>query len=74
MSGAGGAGQVVSNERYKLAATTLNNIAMAVLGAGLVLPAVSGQMTWGQWIVGLYWAIAALALHGCAQFLLGRLR
>lgn len=65
----------VHNERVKLLATALNNVALAFIVAGFVAPAVSGQMTGGGHVlVTLAWVLTGLVIHGSAQLALGRLR
>ena len=65
----------IHNARIQLLATALNNLALAVIVAGFVAPAVSGQLQGGsRAIVTLAWIGFGFALHGCGQFVLGRLR
>jgi hypothetical protein len=65
----------VHNARIQLLATACNNLALAVIVAGLVAPAVSGQLHGSRSIVMLAWArselsylsLASLSLGGCGN-------
>jgi hypothetical protein len=65
----------VHNARIQLLATALNNLALAVVVAGLVAPAVTGQLQ-GGWrlLVTLAWVRFWIILHVGGQVVLGRLR
>ena len=71
-----GTGQhTVHNARIQLLATAVNNLALAVIVAGFIAPAVSGQLQGGSRVlVWLAWISFGSVLHGCAQLVLGRLR
>lgn len=60
---------IVHNERIKLAATIVNNVAAAFIVAGFVAPTVSGQFSVGA----LAWIAIGVALHYRAKALLGDL-
>jgi hypothetical protein len=65
----------VHNARIQLLATAVNNLALAVIVAGFVAPAASGQLQGGSRVlVTLAWIGFGLVLHGCGQLVLGRLR
>lgn len=51
-----------NNERVKLAATTLNAIALTTFGAAFILPSVNGGMAAPP----IIWILAAAALHSGA--------
>jgi hypothetical protein len=63
------------NERLKLLATALNNLALAFVGGGFIAPilrlAVPGDMTALQMFV---WFALGIFLHGSGQWVLGRLQ
>jgi hypothetical protein len=61
---------IVHNERIKLAATIVNNVAAAFIVAGFVAPTVSGQFSVGA----LAWIVIGVALHYRAKALLGDLK
>jgi hypothetical protein len=59
----------------QLVATAFNNLALAVVAAGFIAPAISGQLQGiGRLIVGLAWALFGFVLHIGGQLVLGRLR
>ena len=60
-----------TNERLKLLATAMNNIALALAIAGFVGPIVAGARPGASH---LFWMAAASVVHAVAQFVLGRLR
>jgi hypothetical protein len=65
----------VHNARITLLATALNNIALAFLVAGLIAPAVTGQLQGGTRLLAvLAWAGTGLVIQLTAQFALGMLR
>jgi hypothetical protein len=65
----------VHNARITLLATALNNLALAVVVAGFVAPAASGQLHGGsQAVTTLAWIGFGTALHVSGQLVLGRLR
>lgn len=65
----------IHNARVQLLATAMNNAALAVLVAGFLAPAVSGQLqSAGRVLFGLAWLGFSLILHACAQAALGGLR
>jgi hypothetical protein len=55
-----------NNERYKLAASFLNTIAIAILGAAFIIPSISSPD-----LIRWQWVPAALILHGGAHVVLG---
>lgn len=55
-----------SNERLKLAVTSINAVALTVLGGALVLPGIAGASLQGT----LPWIPLAILLHFFAQYLL----
>ncbi len=67
------------NERRKITATAVNNVGVAIIVTGIVVPSVSiaYQMTLPQtkyWsIFALLWLIRGLGLHAIARDLLGRI-
>jgi hypothetical protein len=65
----------VHNARITLLATAVSNLALAVIVAGFVAPAVNGQLHGGwQTVTTLAWIAFGIVLHGSAQLVLGRLR
>ena len=65
----------IHNARIQLLATALNNLALAVIIAGFVAPAISGQLQGGgRILVGFVWIGFGFVLHSCGQLVLGRLR
>ena len=65
----------VHSARIQLLATALNNLALALVVAGLVAPVVSGQLhTVTQLLAMLGWTGSGTTLHFIAQLALGRLR
>jgi hypothetical protein len=65
----------VHNARIQLLATAFNNLALAVIVAGFVAPAASGQLQGGsQVLVTLAWVGFGIVLHASGQLVLGRLR
>lgn len=70
-----GTSTTVHNARVQLAATAFNNLALAVVVAGLLAPAISGQLQHtGRLVVALAWAVFGVVLHFGGQLVLGRLR
>ncbi len=61
------------NERVKLLATALNNLGLAFIVSGVVVPVISGRAVGGG-VLTLAWFGLGAALHLCGQFVLGRLR
>lgn len=62
-----------TNERVKLGYTTVNALAIGVLGAAVIVPGVSSVaslLEFQRWI----WLIIAMALHMLAQMIVGLLR
>jgi hypothetical protein len=65
----------IHNARIQLLATALNNVALAVVIAGFVAPAVTGQLQGGgRLFVTLAWVGFGIILHIGGQLVLGRLR
>ena len=65
----------VHNARIQLLATAVSNLALAVIVAGFVAPAASGQLQGGnRALVTLAWLGFGIVLHACGQLVLGRLR
>jgi hypothetical protein len=65
----------VHNARITLLATALNNLALAVIVAGCIAPAINGQLAAaGQVLTTLAWIGFGVALHSTGQFVLGGLR
>jgi hypothetical protein len=61
------------NERLKLFVTALNGIAVALVGAGLLVPAIGHpEALMNQWL-GL-WFLIPIGFHALAQHLIGFLR
>jgi hypothetical protein len=70
-----GTGNAVHNARVQLAATAFNNLALAVVVAGFLAPAINGQLQGiARLIVALAWALFGFVLHIGGQLVLGRLR
>jgi hypothetical protein len=68
-------GEAVHNGRITLLATALNNLALAVIVAGFVAPAISGQLHAGwQGVTTIAWTGFGIAFHISGQFVLRRLR
>lgn len=64
-----------TNERLKLLATTLNNLALAFVVAGYVAPVVAGSIPGSpKGVVAIAWLLFGVGLLGVAQWVLGRLR
>lgn len=64
-----------ANERLKLLATALNNLALAFVVAGYVGPVVAGTIPASPAaIVTILWLVFGIGLHSSAQLVLGRLR
>ena len=71
----------VDNERIKLLAAALNNIAVATIVAGIVGPAAgvsyglsgAGPNRW-WFVAGIIWFLAGVGLHYSAQQVLRRLK
>jgi hypothetical protein len=56
-------------------ATAVNNLALAVIVAGFVAPAIGKQLQGGgRALVALAWIGFGIVLDGCGQLVLGRLR
>lgn len=67
--------QAAVNERLKLLATALNNLALAFIVSGVIVPLISGMLTSGRQVgVAVLWVGLGAALHGCGQFVLGFVR
>jgi hypothetical protein len=65
----------VHNACITLLATVFNNLALAVVVAGFIAPAASGQLHAGwQTVTTLAWIVFGTALHVSGQIVLGRLR
>jgi dipeptide/tripeptide permease len=65
----------IDNERTKLTATWVNNLAAAFVVAGFIAPAVSGQLDGvGRFVVALVWIGIGYGLHALARAILGGLR
>lgn len=58
------------NERLKLTASTVNALALTIVGAAVLVPLVNGTVSW---LAGV-WISAAAVLHLVAQIVLGTLR
>lgn len=71
---------LIQNERIKLLATALNNVAVATLVTALITPAAtflygSGHASTSYWqLAGAAWLSAGVTLHLIAQVILGRLK
>jgi hypothetical protein len=64
-----------ANERLKLLAAGLNNLALAFVVAGYVGPVVGGTVPGNpRAIVTLVWLVFGVGLHTVGQVVLGRLR
>ncbi len=64
-----------TNERLKLLATALNNLALAFVVAGYIGPVVSGTVPGSpRAVVTVAWLAFGVALHSAGQWILGRLR
>ncbi len=64
-----------TNERLKLLATALNNLALAFIVAGYIGPVVTGAVPGSpRAIVAVAWLSLGLGLHGVGQWVPGRLR
>ena len=72
---------LIENERTKLAATALNNVAVATVATALIAPsaaflygsAAAGPRNWWG-LIALAWFIAGVVLHVLAHIVLGRLK
>jgi hypothetical protein len=63
------------NERWKLFATTLNNLGLAMIIGAVIGPSVAGTLEGGRHVlVVIAWALFAVALHLNAHFALGELK
>ncbi|PPQ31283.1 amino acid transporter [Rhodopila globiformis] len=63
-----------NNERARLIATTINNVAVAFLVAGFIAPEVNGQLaSTGRFTVTVTWCLLAAGLHLTALAVLGGL-
>jgi hypothetical protein len=72
---------LVHNERTKLLATGLNNVAVATIVTAIIAPIVgflygSPSAAATRWwpLIGIVWLLVGLGLHIAAQTVLGRLR
>ncbi|HEY1934173.1 MAG TPA: hypothetical protein VGG99_19370 [Acetobacteraceae bacterium] len=72
---------MIFNERTRLFATFLNNIAVATIVTSLIAPAVSyfygvGNLAPNRWwlLIALAWFVLGVSLHRVAVFVLGSLR
>ena len=81
MSGAGKPPSLVQNERIKLTATALNNVAVATIVTALIAPAASflygtANLAAGHWwlVIGVAWLTGGVALHLAARWVLGSLQ
>ena len=80
MSGTGKPTNLIRNERIKLTATALNNVAVATIVTALIAPAASflygtANPAAGHWwlVIGLAWLTGGGALHLAARWMLGSL-
>ena len=65
----------IHNARIQLLATAVNNLALAVMVAGFVAPAINGQLrSVGGLALMIAWFVFGVGLHFCGQLVLGRLR
>ena len=65
---------MIRNERLKLLAGALNNLGLAFAIGGSVAPVIGGKLPVGYaGLVPIAWFVLGAALHGTAQFVLGRL-
>jgi hypothetical protein len=65
----------VHNARIQLLATAFNNLALAVIVASFIAPAITFQLrAGGQLLVTFAWVAFGIALHLFGQTVLGRLR
>ncbi|WP_157223372.1 hypothetical protein [Rhodovulum sp. PH10] len=71
---------LVPNERTKLFATALNNLAVATVVTAIIAPiagflygAVATPRSWWP-VMGAVWFLVGIGLHLVAQLVLGRLR
>jgi hypothetical protein len=65
----------IHNARIQLLATALNNLALAVIVAGFVAPAVTGQLQGGgRVLVALAWTGFGIVLHASGHRVLWRMR
>jgi hypothetical protein len=65
----------IHNARISLLATALNNLALAVIVAGFLVPAAGSQLHGsGRAATTFAWIISGTILHCFAQGVLGRLR
>ncbi|AUC55002.1 MAG: hypothetical protein ACU0CC_20745 [Sagittula sp.] len=62
---------LVYNERIKLVATSLNAIALGLLGFAVLRPATDTALSLE--LSSLWWAVIALAFHALSHYMLGRL-
>ena len=69
---------LVHNERTKLSATWVNNLAAGAVVAGVISPMVSiaarGSPSWLPIVVSVIWLFAGVVLHLMARGILGGLR
>ena len=61
------------NERVKLAYTTLNAMAIAVVAAAFIVPGISSVASIFE-LQRMIWFLVAAALHSAAQMFVGALR
>jgi hypothetical protein len=67
----------IHNARITLLATAFNNLAIAVIAAAFIVPAVTGTFATATiWAIikTTVWLLCGFALHGSGQIVLGRLR
>ena len=65
----------VHNARITPLATAFNNLALAIIVAGFIAPATSGQLHSGwRAVITLAWIGFGIVLHISGQIVLGRLR
>jgi hypothetical protein len=67
-------GGLIHNERIKLLAGAFNTIGLAFVIAGFVAPIVAGQASIARVLLGVLACLVGAALHGCSQYILGRLQ
>jgi hypothetical protein len=72
---------IIHNERTKLLATALNNVAVAAFVTGFIAPIVgflygspTATATRWWWLIGIVWLLVGVGLHTTAQAVLGKLR
>jgi len=69
------------NERIKLLATALSNMAVATVVTAIIAPVVgflygspTATATRWWWLIGVVWLLVGVGLHIAAQVVVGRLR